>query len=439
MTPSVEKSELIKDSSISFIFEFKSPIRRRDLASKLSKNLGKKVKWFKGVNESFKANDSIYKLSNKYSEFSKTFIFETGFMKHYDGIHCMLKTMNLIDYFGFTDDRCEMKVNIRLSEKSGEVTSLHNLNKFKYLIGLNEKDILKDWNTDSTERQKIYQNQHSYIHAKNPYSTFITVKLIEKLDPHLFTFPSSDFFGHNFSKLNEGYVQISYIGGKDYHKRKKEATSTINLIIDRLYETLTNNYDYNIDEKRKIEKIVDSYINSVKNTKNYSTFSSNYPDIQIYYDLGQNEYLLESNFIHFREKLFQLVVFGDVKEAIINYDNERKVFQVKDANISKNIIIEGFEFYNCIIETDAKECLFETCTIKNSKLDNCDIMSSNYIKNSKVLDCKYHGSYNDIVNSYIDNKIDNMIDANIKKCIVASGKFKRTSNIDKDTVFFYNT
>ena len=64
--------ENTRNSRLSFTFEFRSPVRRRDLASKLSKNLGKKVKWFKGVNESFKASDSLYKLSNKYSEFSKT-------------------------------------------------------------------------------------------------------------------------------------------------------------------------------------------------------------------------------------------------------------------------------------------------------------------------------------------------------------------------------
>ena len=47
----LDKSNVYNSSKLSFLFEFKSPIRRRDLASKLSKNLGKKVKWFKGVNE----------------------------------------------------------------------------------------------------------------------------------------------------------------------------------------------------------------------------------------------------------------------------------------------------------------------------------------------------------------------------------------------------
>jgi len=426
----------IKESKISFIFEFKSPTRRRDLASKLSKNLGKKVKWFKGVNESFRANDSIYKLSNKYSEFSKTFVFETGFMKYHDGIHCMLKTMNLIDHFGFTCDRCEMKVNIRANEDSSNSIKLDRLNKFKYLIGLEENSLLDMWNTDSNERQKLYHDQHMYISAKNPYSTYMTTKVVENMDPKLFSFPYSEFFGHNFSKLDEGYLQINYIGGKDYHKRKTEARKTIDLVIGRVYETLNNNYDYNLNEKRKIEKIVESYKDAVDSTKNYSTFSKSYPKINLYYDMTNEEFRLDNNFSNIREKLFQLVVFGKVEEALINYDNERKVFQVKDAKIDRNIIVEDFEFYNCQINADAKGCLFENCTIRNSKLEDCDILTSNYIKNSKILDCKYHGSGNSIVNSYIDNKVDYMIDADLRKCIVASGKFKLSASIDKDTSFF---
>ena len=428
--------ENIKESKISFVFEFKSPVRRRDLASKLSKNLGKKIKWFKGVNESFKANDSMYKLSNKYSEFSKTYIFETGFMQYHDGIHCMLKTMNLIDYFGFTSDRCEMKVNIKVNEDTTNSVKITNLNKFKYLIGLEEKGIMEMWNTDNSERQKLYHDQHLYIKAKNPYSTFITSQVVENMDPKFFSFPYSECFGHDFSKLNEGYLQINYIGGKGYHTRKEEARKTIDLIINRVYETLTNNYEYDIKEKRKIEKLVESYREAVDSTKSYSKFSKAYPNIRLYYDLSNEEFRLDNNFNNIREKLFQLVVFGKVEEALINYDNERKVFQVKDAKIDRNIIVEDFEFYNCQVNTDAKRCLFNNCIIKNSKLEECDIVSSNYIKNSKVLDCKYHGSGNDIINSYIDNNIDNMIDANVRKSVIASGKFKLTASIDKDTTFF---
>jgi hypothetical protein len=435
MYKELDKSKVYENSMLSFVFEFKSPIRRRDIASKLSNNLGKKVNWFKGVDDSFKPNNDIFKLSNKFNANTKTFIFETGFMKYRDAIHTMLKTMNLIDHFGHTDDRCEVKVNISMNERHIESgVHISKLNRFKYLIGLNESDILKDWNTESSDRHKINQNQFFHIHAKNPYETMISSSLVERMDPQLLNMPNSEFFGHDFSKLSEGYLTISYIGGKDYQKRKQEATNTINSVISRLYETLSTNYQYGTDEKRKIEKIVEEYKNTVKATKHPMDLKSNYPNINLYYNLNSMAYLIESNYHRFRDKIFELLVFGGITEADINYDNDRKIIQVKDAKINKNVIIENFEFYNCVIEADAKKCLFSNCTIKNSKLEECDIVSGNYIKNSKVLECKYHGSDNEIANSYLNNDPKNMIDAKLKNCLVSNGNFTITSEVDKDTI-----
>lgn len=435
MYKELDKSKVYENSNLSFVFEFKSPMRRRDLASKLSKNLGKKVKWFKGVNEEFKASSEVFKLSNKYNERSKTFVFETGFNQYQDAVHTMLKTMNLIDHFGYTDDRCEVKVNIHINEKTVDSgVHISKLNRFKYLIGLNESEILKNWNTDSSERHKINQNQYFYVHAKDPYNTILSSSLLERLDPHVFNFPHSEFFGHDFSNVNEGYITINYIGGKDYTKRKREAVDTINSVVSRLYETLSSNYEYSTDEKRKIEKIIEEYKSVVSATKNYISLKSNYPNINLYYDLRSTQYLLEANYTNFREKIFELLVFGGVHIADINWDNERKVIQVKDAKIDKNIIIEGFEFYNCVIHADAKNCLFNNCTIKNSKIENCDIVAGNYIKKSKIVECKYHGGDNKISDSYLSNNPNDMIDATLKNCMVESGNFKTSAEIDKDTI-----
>ena len=61
MYKELDKAKIYENALVSFSFEFKSPIRRRDIASKLSKNLGKKINWFKGVDESFKPNREIFK------------------------------------------------------------------------------------------------------------------------------------------------------------------------------------------------------------------------------------------------------------------------------------------------------------------------------------------------------------------------------------------
>lgn len=432
----LDQSGLYTNSSLSFKFEFKSSIRRRDMASKLANNTGKKIKWFKGVDESFKPGSEIFKLSNKYSHSSKTFIFETGLVPYHDAIRLMLQTMNLIEHFGQTDDRCEMTVGISLNERKLNLPfGLPKLNKFKYLIGLNEKEILKDWNTDDTERRKIPQGNYFYFHSKNPYYSYISSdSIIERADSSQFNFPESDFFGHRFNRINEGILEITYIGGKDYHRKKVEAKRTINLIIDRLYRTLSENYVYDIDEKSKLNSLINEYRRAVDSTKNTLNLKSNYPNIKLYHDLRSQEFLIESVYPVLREKLFDLIVFGGVHIADVNWDNERKRLQVKGAKIDKNVVIEGIEFYDCVVEADAKNCLFSGCQIRNSKIENCDIVSSNFIKNSKVIECKYHGTNNTISKSYIDNNPRDMIMADVRECLVNRATFKLGANIDDKTI-----
>ena len=431
----LDRRDLYTDSSLAFKFEFKSPVRRRDMASKLANNTGKKVKWFKGIDESFKPSSEIFKLSDKYSHSSKTFIFETGLLPYSDAMRLMLQTMNLIEHFGHTDDRCEMKVDISLNDrKLGLPFGVSKLNKFKYLVGLDEDAILESWNTEETERKKIPQSDYFYFHSKNPYHSYISSSLVEKADSSQFNFPDSDFFGHNFNKLDIGIVEINYIGGKDYQKKKSKAEFTINSIINRLYDTLSENFNYTIDEKSKLNSLIDQYKRAVDSTKNPLNLKSNYPNIKLYHDLRSQEYLIESTYPVFREKIFDLIVFGGVHIADINWDNERKRLQVKGAKIDKNVVIEGIEFYNCTVEADAKDCLFNSCEIRNSKLEECDVISSNFIKNSKLIECKYHGAKNTISRSYIDNNPSNMILADLRECLVNRGSFKMGSSIDDKTI-----
>jgi hypothetical protein len=436
----MDQSGLYTNSSLSFKFEFKSSIRRRDMASKLANNTGKKIKWFKGVEENFRPNSEIFKLSNKYSHASKTFIFETGALPYHDAMRLMLQTMNVIDHFGQTDDRCEMKVGISLNEKKLNLPiGVSKLNKFKYLIGLNEKEILKNWNTEETERKKISQSEYFYFHSKNPYYSYISNSIVERADPSQFNFPESDFFGHHFNRINEGILEISYIGGKDYQKKKAEAKSTINIIIDRLYNTLSENFEYTTEEKSKLTDLINQYKRAVESTKSPLNLKSNYPNIRIYHDLRSQEFLVESVYPTLREKIFDLIVFGGVHIADVNWDNDRKKLQVKGAKIDKNIVIEGIEFYDCIIEADAKNCLFSNCQIKNSKIENCDIVSSNFIKNSKVIECKYHGTNNTISRSYIDNNPNDMVLADVRECLVNRANFKLGANIDDKTTIINKT
>lgn len=431
MTFELENNEIYKKSDISFKFEFKSPIRRRDLASKLSNNIGKKVKWFKGVDESFNPTKDVYKLSNKYSEKSKTYIFETGFIPYSEAIQVMLSSMNVIDYFGYTDDRCEMSANVKLNEKD-----VSKMNKFKFMMALNESDIINEWNSDNSERSKVDYN--ILIDIKNPFTTVLSSRLVERFDPQFFNVEKSDFYGTDFSNIGKGYITTKYIGGKKYQTRKKQALNTINKVIIAFNESVVNRSKYSDREKSNIDHILEYYKKAVKGTKNHRAFRETYPEIGIYVDLMQYDHLLEAHYNNFREKIFELVSKGDIKEGHINWDNSRKVLQIKDSVIRNKIHIKDVEFYDCVIEADVSNCLFSNCVLKHSSLNNCDIMHSNYIKNSRITECEFHGSDNEISNSYVNNGTSGLINADLVNCVVESGNFTSESTVDDDTILLNN-
>ena len=122
-----------------------------------------------------------------------------------------------------------------------------------------------------------------------------------------------------------------------------------------------------------------------------------------------------------------------MKKAIINFDTVRNKVQVKEATIKKGFSLNNMDFFDCNIEGDIKDCLFENCKIRNSNMQDSTIYSNNDIKYSNLSNCKYGGFLNEIRSSYIDSNPDNIINANLSNCIVLNGNFSQESKIDKHT------
>lgn len=434
MFGSLEKKKIYENSHLSFVFEFYSPIQKRELAAKFARGLGRKVKWFKEIDESYSPTNETFKLSPIYSGGFSALEFSTGFIPYHEAVHMMLKVMNVINELGYTGERTGVKVNVNLNEEALELnTSFDKINILKYLINVNEKKIFELWPENISERQKIYQDRLCFIHPKDLFYTILRPAMIERLDPRELNFPESDFFATDFSNLGKKYLSLSYIGGKNYQLKKKEAVEAINIVIENIYETLKSNQEYSTSDKRKIQEIVDNYQKVIDSTKTPERLMAMYPNISLFVDLKQNGFIIESKYELIRKDIFKLIAYGGMTEATINYDSVRQKLQIKGADIKKGILIEGIEFFESKIEADAKKCLFENCEVRNSKLNECTILSNNFIKFSKIIECTYSGSANEISSSYLDNSPDKMIHAEVRSCLVNKGVFSMDSSIDSAT------
>ena len=386
-----------------------------------------RVHGFRHYHSDFVPDDKNFKIEPDLSGGSNMVELVTGPMEYNDAKFFLVKISKFIENYGYTNEKSSIHFNLSFFGDK----NLNDLNVLKLILNTNEEEIYSFY---PSRKGNIYAKSVKSIIPFKGYDFFnIPIDSIRN-SLHL---PEDKYYGINFLNINNNKetqrIEYRYIGGKDYTKKKKEAVSAINLVIEHLFTTLSSNYSYTAEEKKKINTIVNEFRTSIDGTRNYFNFKMLYPNISVYIDLKDDPRIVEANYTILREKVFKLIVGGGITEATINYDSRRKAVQVKDAVLKKSILIEGIEFYQCQIEADAHLCLFEGCTIKYSKLQECTIFSNNIIKGSKIINCDYLGGENEISMSYLDNSETKMINAELKECLVNRGKFTINSTIDKST------
>ena len=118
-----------------------------------------------------------------------------------------------------------------------------------------------------------------------------------------------------------------------------------------------------------------------------------------------------------------------MNKGVVNFDTERKRIQVKDARIKKGFSLNDMDFFNCYIEADVNNCLFEQCQIRNSNLKDSVLYSNNDVKYSKLSHCVYGGYLNEIKSSSIHSSYEMIINADLTNCIVFDGNVSQSRSI----------
>ena len=435
MYKELNQQKLFDNVNLGFEFEFFSPISREDLALKLSSLLNKNVVHSDEYGSDIPVTYTDFKLEPDFSGGFKMNELITGVMPYNEAIHVMYKVMNFIDENGFTTDRTGMHINISLNEFDlGLLERLQNLNVFKYILGLNEERIFEMWPSAKSRIQKIYKNSVTNIYPKNKFLSETAILYSAPNSPLDFVYPQSKYFGLNFEKLKDGYLEVRYAGGVDYQSKRSSATSLINYIAESLQATLSTNYSYSIDEQRKVTDVLKQQREVTQSVKTYESFTKNYPKIELYVDLKNDPRIVESNYLNFRESLFDLITFGKISKGIINYDTEAKRVQLKDSTLKEGFGIHDIDLINCSIESELTRCLLIECKVRSSHLTECRIITENDIRYCNIDDCLFEkGGVNRIDLSYIKSDPSGIIYADLNECIVRSGVISLESKVDSKT------
>lgn len=441
MYKDLSHKNLFDNVKIGFEFEFFSPIERPELAKKLEETLGKKVIWTDDYHSDIPVSNTEFKLEPDFSGGFKMNELITGVLEYNEAIHVMYKVMNFIDEYGFTTERTGFHINMSLNEFDlGLTEKLSNLNVFKYILSLNEEKIFEMWPSAKSRIQKIYKNSVSNIYPKNKFLSETALSYSMPGSPLDFNYPHSKYFGLNFDKLKDGYIEVRYAGGANYQSRRSDSANLINYIAESLFETLQSNNKYTPEERKKVSDIVKKQRDTILSIKTYENFVHNFPDIELYIDLKDDTRIVEANYLNLRDELFDLINFGNMKKGQVNYDTVAKRVQVKDTRLTEGFGIHDIDLINCTIEAELTNCTLFNCKVRSSHITECKILTDNDIRYCHLDECLFQrGGNNRIDLSYLKNLPDSIIYANLNECIVRSGVIALESTVDNKTEILSGT
>ena len=116
-------------------------------------------------------------------------------------------------------------------------------------------------NFDEDKVYKAFPKRRNSVFAKSikklcvNYYDIITDATINEV---YIDVPKSKYYGVNFSKLKDGYIEFRYMGGNGYEKKKKDIIDNINYFILYTFSILENN-KLNDTDYDKIKSIYKEY------------------------------------------------------------------------------------------------------------------------------------------------------------------------------------
>ena len=213
----IDKINALSSSVIGFEFEFYTNMMKGEAAESISKEVKKKVRVSEKYHSDLKVTSSLFKLEPDYSGGNKMVELVTGPMEYSEAIPVMIRILNWIEKNGWTDDRCAFQFSVSFDRFRKDVKDrIENLDKLKFILGLDENFIYSKFGNRSNN---VYANT---IKRVVPVNRFSILENITSIDPRMFKVPDEKYYGVNFTKLKDGYLEFRYLGNRDYEKKVPE-------------------------------------------------------------------------------------------------------------------------------------------------------------------------------------------------------------------------
>lgn len=422
----LEQSKILSSAVVGFEWEFYSEKTRKEISQELGRILHKKIKVGNVYHSDTPIGPGEWKLEPDFSGGTKMNELITDPMPYTEAIACSMKVLTYIRENGWTDEKCALHANISFDKMKIKLKwPVESTNRLKYVLAFDEDYVYEKF---PNRKGSIYARSINQIFPNNKF--MFSDQFVSIMEEN-YELPNEKYFGVNFSKLGKGYIEIRYMGGRNYEKKSYDILSILDYIIIFTYNTLQSNFSYTDEEFNRLKRIMKEHKKVVTSFSDLESFKINFPKINLSVDLKSDIEILKTYYPHIREQLFDLIVRCGFKNGYINYDADVSRYQIKDATIMNAFPLKGFEIINSKIRGNIINCNLYACDIRNSHIVDSILQIDNTIKDSKVINTPIFQG-NVLERCYIDNK-KHVINGKIIDGIIRSGEIGKVANISKGT------
>lgn len=432
MSPEL-KQKALNACRVGFEFEFYTNFDRQETARQLSQELAPKVVVGKGkvfdakskLNNSTRPTANLFRLIPDFSGGQKMKELVTGPIPYQESRLVLRKVLKWIEENGWTTEKCGLHINISFDEFYVKLAcKLSHLDKLKFILSYDESKI---FNAFPDRENNIYARGLKQVFPVNRFMTLDEVKGISK---DMYVTPNTKYYSVNFDKIKNNYLEFRSIGGAGYEKKSDEIIDILEYNAMTLFECL-NDPSYNEDNIRTLNKILAEHKNTIGAFNSAEIFMLKFPQIKIFVDLKGDMEIIKHYFHLLRDKLFDIIIFGGVKNALVNYDSDISRVQVKGAKFQDSFLIRDLDLVNCNASGILEECNLWNCKISKAHLEDCNLLVANSITDSKITKCDM-GVRTTIDNCYIENG-SRTIDGKVTNSIIRTGQISNSAKIDDKT------
>ena len=385
--------DVLEKAVLGFEFEFFSKVSYYKLLEELNILYGPiKVHGFRKYHSDFKVDAKNFKIEPDWSGGPSCVELITGPMDYASARVILIKTLNWLKNNSTTDERCSVHLNISFDDEKLKYTKLKIL---KLLLNLDEEHVYS-----------MFPDRRGNVYAKTvkkiiPYKDYDFSNVSPSIVETGIRLPDTRYHGVNFTHLNDDRLEVRYIGGEGYQNKMVEILKLLDYFILLIHNSIVENYDE--DDLILLRKLMDTNINKYKSLSKLEDFMATYPDVVLQVDRSDSWHLVTAYYHDIYNSLFELLDnLNTLKECVINFDTQRNVIEVVDAEINGNYTLEYFDFINCkinstsVLQCDLVNCEINQSHVMNAKMKDCEAVKSKVIdtavsEHSKLVDCFFMG------------------------------------------------